>query len=301
MKKLLITGARGFIGSAITEKLAAEGKYEIYAVISGLQRAIPFAENVKIVCADLLNESERCKLIESIMPTFMFHFAWETSDLASSNNIKWLEASLHLARLFWDNGGKRFLFAGTGYEYSYNSGKALEYSPWQLNSGAFLYGICKHAFTTVSEQFARENNHQYVTARYFSIYGEGDDKPKRAIPSAIQSFLSGQKFICKSPNNIADYIYIDDAVDATIKTFESDFCGVINIASGLPQRMYDVFADIASILGRQELLFAENESICQSILVGDTNILNNKISYFCPTSLHAGLEKTIKWWKEYKI
>jgi nucleoside-diphosphate-sugar epimerase len=163
-----------------------------------------------------------------------------------------------------------------------------------------LYGICKRSFTNTAIHFFQESDIQYVTARYFTIYGGYDyRKIIAAIPVAIQSFLQGKPVVCKQPNNILDYVYVDDAAEATIKILESDFCGIVNIASGLPRMMSGVFSEIADILNCRELLSFEHEDVCRYIHVGDEDILNTKIGYVCRTDFHEGIRKTVQWWKDF--
>ncbi|MDR1501474.1 MAG: NAD(P)-dependent oxidoreductase, partial [Prevotella sp.] len=160
-----------------------------------------------------------------------------------------------------------------------------------------LYGASKLAFTNMAYSFFVGRNIRYSALRYFTLYGPGDENRIAAIPSAIRSFLQGEAVICENPNNIWDYIYIDDAAEATVSVLKSEFRGIINIASGIPRRMGDVFSVIANIMGCQKLLSFNNEEICRIILVGDTDILNNKVGYRCQMEFREGLENTIQWWK----
>jgi nucleoside-diphosphate-sugar epimerase len=84
-KRILITGASGFLGQVVTIKLAMEEKWDIYAVTTG-RRAISFPKNVTVICSDLFNEAKRIELMESIAPHILVHLAWETNDLFSDNN-----------------------------------------------------------------------------------------------------------------------------------------------------------------------------------------------------------------------
>jgi nucleoside-diphosphate-sugar epimerase len=293
--KLLITGASGFLGQAVTIKLAMEEKWDIYAIITG-RRVVSFPRNVKIISTDLFNENKRTELVESIAPHILLHLAWETNDLFSENNIRWLEASLHLMRLFANNGGQYLLFAGSAREIRGDLGKRKE--RYQSPEPLCLYGASKLAFTNMICSFLAMKNIQYSVLRYFTLYGPGDENRIAAIPSTIRLFRLGESVVCKNPHNIWDYVYIDDAAEATARVLKAEFCGIVNIASGLPYRMGDVFSEIADIMDRKKLLVLNNEEICHTVLVGDTEILNNQIGYRCRMELREGLEHTVQWWKE---
>jgi nucleoside-diphosphate-sugar epimerase len=130
------------------------------------------------------------------------------------------------------------------------------------------------------------------------MYGEYDDRPKRAIPWAIQSFLRHKPVVCEFPKNIWDYMYIKDAADATVQVLNAEYYGIINIASGISRQMKDIFLEIAHIMGSEEYLSFNDNNACKSTLVADTSILNKQIGYVCQTNFCDGLETTIGWWKK---
>jgi nucleoside-diphosphate-sugar epimerase len=148
MEKVLVTGASGFLGQAIVKKLSNEKKWEIYALASG-RHPVDFLSGIKKAYCDLLNPLEQKNIIDSIKPEIILHLAWDLSHeyfLESVNNIAWLEASLHLLRLFRESGGKYFLFAGSSAEYS----KEHNTTTGVVSSSGSLYGRCKLAFTNIA-------------------------------------------------------------------------------------------------------------------------------------------------------
>ena len=131
MKKLLITGASGFIGRHVVEELASRSEYDITAVVSG-RKEISFPENVRIEKADLLDPETIDNLIGKVQPELCCHFAWALNASGfktSPLNLQWLEASIRILRLFVKNGGKKFLFAGSSSEYTVKSGVSEERTP----------------------------------------------------------------------------------------------------------------------------------------------------------------------------
>jgi nucleoside-diphosphate-sugar epimerase len=293
--KLLITGASGFLGKAVTEKIASKNRWVVYAATSG-RRYVAFPDNVEVVNVDLLEGYNRQRMIESIRPDIILHLAWHAEDIDAESNIKWLEASLHLMCLFANSGGKQFLFAGTCQEIRNYFGKRKEQN---LDTGILsMYGASKYAFSNVAMAFFEKRNIRFVNMRYFTLYGPGDNGPLPAIPKAIRAFLGKKVFVCSNPNNIWDYVYIDDSVEATLKILESEFHGVINIASGLPLQMRDVFTIIANVMQCEDNLVFENQDVCKLILVGDTAVLEEKIGFKCKTPFEEGIKKTIEYFIE---
>lgn len=173
MEKVLVTGAGGFIGHAVVERLANMSEYEVTAVISG-RRPVAFPDNVRVETIDLLSETAREVLMERVRPNIMLHYAWGMEDsgfLRTDLNIRWLEISLHLCRLFLRHNGKRFLFAGTSSEYGTGF---FGYAESKQNQPRFsLYGSCKLSLEQTAGTLFKHHGVEFASARYFTVYGPG--------------------------------------------------------------------------------------------------------------------------------
>lgn len=299
MKTVLITGASGFLGQAIVKELSASEDWEIYAVTSG-RRAVSFPKGVHTVAADLTSESSRKELFQMISPHSMIHLAWNLSKrgfLNSDTNLTWMTASLDLLNLF-ARGGKRFLFAGSSSEYGYNRPICRESDATEPSD---LYGLCKLSFERIAAQFCASCGVECSTLRIFPVYGPGEGSTVHAIPAAIDALLRGEQFVCKGPNNIWDYVYVDDVAKAAVSVLESSFCGTVNIASGKGTPMRDAFCAVAAQLGREDLLLFENEHIPGKTLIGDTRVLREKLGFDEFTPFARGMKATVSWWKDQRM
>ncbi len=295
MKTLMITGAGGLIGSAVIRQLAQEDKNLIVAVTSG-RRKVFFPSNVREESANLLVPEEQRALLERVKPDVLYHLAWALDGegfLSSDNNIRWLEASCSLLRTFAEIGGKEFFFAGSSAEYG-----AGEYCKEDdICAPQSLYGECKLAFDRIADSFCRLNGIRFVCTRFFSVYGPGDRRLGRALPTAVQTLLKGEPFTCKGPNNAWDYVFTEDIGRAVSVIISSDITGPVNVSSGKAVTMKQVFTEISRELNGQKLLSFENENQSGHYLVGDNSVLRG-IGFFDYTPLEDGIRKTIQWWRE---
>ena len=295
MKKVLITGAGGFIGSRTVSAALKRSDWEIHVVTSG-KHSRSFPDGIIAHAADLGDSEQTKDLLQSLKPNVLIHLAWalEQRDYEkSSTNLMWVENSLRLLRLFFDEAGQRFVFCGTGAEYGQPGGRFSETAPVITRT---VYGSSKLYFEEICKNYCQINGFSFAAARCFSVYGEGDRRMYRAIPSAVMAFSEGKEFVCKSPNNVWDFVHVDDVAEAIVRIAESDYFGSVNVATGHPHLMRNVFKQIAEIMNCPELLrFEENESNT-TLLVADPTVLNQKIGFRCETDFDDGLRRTIQWW-----
>lgn len=287
MTRLLVTGSGGVIGQALLPLLKG---YEVYAVTRGSARLPPDVTPVK---TDLLNHNERRALIAELKPELCIHLAWDQqgADFRESlANSVWLFASFDLLDCFWQNGGRRFLFAGSSSEYDMHSGGFKE--DGAVGEGS-LYGQCKRLFTQVAGMYNKATTMEVAVARYFTVYGEHDRHEFGAIPSAIDSFARGLPVLCKSPFSIRDYISADDAAAATAALLDSGITGAVNIASGEPRAMREVFSLIAEIMGCPELLSFGD--VPGTALTADVSRMHGELGYRCVVDFREGIARTVKW------
>lgn len=288
METVLFTGGSGYLGSAVMERLGKTGEYNIIAVSSKPPKNVNGGGQWKLV--NLLNKDEVTALMNQVRPDILCHFAWSASGKGyrqSEDNLDWIEASFHLMRQFH---GRRLIYAGSSSEYELvdDSGKRS----WSL------YGTSKLMFETLAMEYCRENNISFASGRIFTVYGPGDIKVDAAIPSAIQTMLRGKPFRCNAPNNMWDYIFIDDAAEALTRLICSDVEGILDIGTGKPIFMRQAFQTIADIVGYPDCLMCNEDNTDSVRLVANVTHMKQKLDYTAEISFSEGIAKTVTWWKE---
>jgi nucleoside-diphosphate-sugar epimerase len=294
-KRLLLTGAGGFIGRHTVPDLLARG-YEVHAAEI---RAIEI-EGCQVHMANLLDAAEGKRLIEEVKPTHLLHLAWYVEHgkfWTSLDNTRWVEASLALLREFVANGGQRVVTTGTCAEYEMGHSLCVENeTPCRP---ATLYGACKYALSVMQAAFCRQAGVSQAWPRIFFLYGPGEPE-RKLIPSVITSLLNGREAPTTHGLQIRDFLHVEDVARGIVAVLDSPLEGEVNIGSGEPVSQKHVIETIAGRIGRPDLL--RLGAIAASAndperLVPDVARLRS--TGFTPKhTLDAGLELTIQWWRE---
>ncbi len=300
MKTVLLTGATGFIGQFAVSPLLA-GNYIVHAV-SSKPADFKKTENLFWHQANLLDENQTTNLIKTVRPTHLLHFAWYVEHgkfWNAAENLDWLQASLHLARQFAENGGERLVISGTCAEYDWAEGGVFSEESTALRPG-HLYGAAKHALNLTLSKFAEVSKLSYAWGRIFYPFG-ANEPANRLIPFVINKLLKNETAETSHGNQIRDFLCAEDIAKAFVALLESDVFGAVNIASGKGVKIADVIKQIAEIAGKPELLrigalpASKNEPL---EMVADTTRLREEVGWQNNFNLVEDLRETFEWWKK---
>lgn len=295
MKRVLVTGATGFIGRHSLPRLLESG-YEIHAV--GGQRA-PETPGRDIAWhqANLLEPGEITLLIEKIRPTHLLHFAWYAVPgkyWTAPENLAWVRATINLMQVFSDHGGARAVMAGSCAEYDWKFDYCSElFTPCRP---ATLYGACKQATQILLDGWSRQTGISGAWGRIFFLYGPGEH-PSRLVPSVINSLLRNEPARCTHGNQVRDFMHVEDVAGAFVALLNSDARGAVNIASGTAVPLRQVIHSIAGQMNKRELIqlgAVPAPAGEPAALIADVGRLRDEVGFRPRYELEQGIARIIE-------
>lgn len=252
MKRLLVTGGTGFMGTHCLRELLTCGYDEIHAVSrSGQGPTLP-----KVVwhAADLRQSNAAVRLIETVKPTHLFHAAWIATPgvyLTSPENIDWMQATIAMVRVFAEQGGERFLGVGTCAEYAPSDVPCDEAkTPLAPES---VYGHAKAATWHAIAAIGGAHKIKTAWGRIFVPYGPGD-LPQRLIPGTLAALRAGEPIALSSGEQKRDFVYAPDAAKMLAGLLGSDATGAFNIGSGEAPSVRSVIEALGDRFNARQLL-----------------------------------------------
>ncbi|MDQ3820353.1 MAG: NAD-dependent epimerase/dehydratase [Acidobacteriota bacterium] len=302
MKRVLLTGATGFIGRHCVPSLARRG-YEVHAVFRrvDVQGQSP-AGSVHWHQADLLRRDQVFELMAEVSPTHLLHLAWYAVPgkyWTSLENFRWVQAGLDLFEAFASAGGRRIVVAGSCAEYEWGADEPCSENRTPLKP-ATLYGTSKHALRIMLDAFAAQEELSAAWGRIFFLYGP-HEHPSRLVASVINSLLRGEPALCSHGRQVRDLLYVKDVAEAFVALLGSEVEGAVNIASGRARVLRDVIYEVADMLNRRDLVklgAVATPSGEPAVLAADVSRLTDEVGWRPERDMADGLEETIAWWKE---
>jgi nucleoside-diphosphate-sugar epimerase len=303
----LVTGAAGFIGSHLCERLLADGH-----AVTGID-----------CFTDYYPRPVKERNLSAVLgkPHFTFH-ELDLSEGVPAEVVRGVEWVFHLAamagltRSWLDFGSynrhnltathrlleavkgsptlKRVMYASTSSVYGkYASGD--ESLPTRPSSP---YGITKLA----AEQLCRVYNDEFgvpcVVLRYFSVYGPRQ-RPEMGYHVFINAILRGQPIPLTGDGlQVRGNTYIDDCVEATVRSVGAMPGEVFNLGGGELVTVIEVFRRLEKIIGKPAIIERHPPRKGDQLATGaDVTKLMRHLGWKPTTSVDEGLAKQVEWQK----
>ncbi|HYX69294.1 MAG TPA: NAD(P)-dependent oxidoreductase [Terriglobales bacterium] len=300
MSSALVTGASGFLGSALARCLAEKG-VSVYALVrpsSRLERLD--TSRVTVVAADTGRADGLQQALDGIRADYVFHLASYGVSQAERDPQLMCDGNAGLVcRLLEAIAGwkvRKFIQTGSCSEYApAEEGTRIgEEHPIRPMS---LYGAAKAAAVGSGRALAKQMGLPFLTLRPFMIFGPGE-APERLVPYLIAKLSRDQAVDLTAGEQKRDLVYVEDAAEAFYRAAQSAASeGALNVCSGRAVRVRAIAEAVADAMGKPRSLlrfgarpYREDEPMW---LVGDPSRMEEATGWRARAGLAEGIERMV--------
>jgi NAD dependent epimerase/dehydratase len=312
-KKVLVTGAGGFIGSHLTERLVRDGA-SVRALVHYNSRndwgllemlAPEVLKNVEIFTGDVQDPFSVRKAVKGT--DLVFHLAaliaipysYNAPQSYVTTNV---QGTLNVVQACLDENVGKVVHTSTSETY----GTAL-YAPIDEKhplQGQSPYSASKIGADKIAESYYLSFGLQAATIRPFNTYGPRQSA-RAVIPTIISQVLSGGPLKLGSLHPTRDLNYVEDTVDGFIKVAQSDKSAgqVINVGSGSEISIGELAKKIMKIIGAEVEIITDDQRIRPEKsevgrLLCDNSKARELTGWQPRVGLDEGLKRTVEWVRE---
>ncbi len=302
MKKILVTGGAGFIGSNTTRLLCDRGhKVIVFDNLStGYEKLVD--KRAKFVKGDLLNRGEITRALKGI--DRVFHFSATSYIKASIDNpVACFEnnvmATVNLLEGMRKNNIKYIVASSSASVYG--EPEMIPVKEDSVKKPLQPYGGSKLAVEAVLSSYYFSFGINSTSLRYFNAYGPYDEMQPitRAVPNWIKQVLNDQPIsLYWKGKQLRDYVFVEDIARAHLAVMDLPGYNYFNVGSGNGVVMIDLLKSIFKAIGRQTpVIDLGKRPGDPTRLVADTTKIRNAVGWKPVHSLDEGIKTTVEYFR----
>ena len=316
---MLVTGAQGFLGSWLAERLLDEGAH-VVTLLRDIEPESRFhsagiADRCTQVRADLTDYQSLTRALNEHDVRSVFHLAAQTivgtanrSPLSTfETNIRGTYTLLEACRTLGvvSSSIERIVVASS--DKAYGRHEQLPYKEDFALQPLYPYDVSKAATDMLTRSYAATYGLPTAVTRLANIYGGGDPNGSRIVPDTIHALLAGKRPVIRSDGSPErDYIYVEDAVDAYLTIAgslddQSNHGRAWNAGSGEPVSVRDLVDRLVAVAGSDAEPDIRGEGtphgeIDRQFL--DSSAIRDELGWRPKWTLDDGLAATWRWYRE---
>ena len=295
--RVLVTGASGFIGSHLVSRLISSGA-EVHAVS---RRPLPGPEGPAWHVANITDSAKCVELVGTVSPDVVFHLASAVTGARDVDLVVPLMAANQgaavnlLTAIAKAAPSARIVLAGS-IEEPHQHDDLTPHSP---------YAAAKWAASAYARMFAALWDVRASVLQIAMVYGPAQPDLTKLVPYATLELLRGGVPRLSSGTRLVDWVYIDDVVDAFVRTVDADAAigKVFDICSGRLVSIRDTVELLNLIVGgeAQPQFSALADRRMDRAQRGDPRAAGELLDWRASTALEDGLRKTVAWNAEHAV
>jgi len=304
MTTCLILGGNGFLGSHLAEGLVKKG-YDV-RVFDSFQTGMANLETIKgkieIINGDFLNHADVFQALKGM--DYVFHYIGTTVPATAIKDPIYdvqtnIIGTVRLLQLAVTSKVKRVIFPSSGGTV-YGEPASLPVQETHALNPMDPYGISKLAIEKYLDYFNRAYGLDYLILRYSNPYGERQSPhgQQGVIPVFLNRIKMGERPVIYGDGSTErDYVYVGDAVEATITALEKKTVHkIFNVGSGVGTSINQLIELMSGVAGRKiEPVYAEDTAVRVQKVVLDVSRMRDEVGWKPSTSLQEGIERTWRW------
>ncbi len=302
MKKVLVIGATGFIGSNLVKYLV-NLDLEISILVRDRNNLDIFSQNL----LDKLNIIEGDFLIPNSYLENLpyFDYIYQLAPGAISHGIRneedYSQEIIYASGKLFDfalNNNSKIIYASSIKVYGNCNDKILNEN--SIPNPTTIYGKTKLEIENLLSNFSKKGL-DFVAFRNSNIYGPGQNPKYGAITTNfILNALNNKPLrIDGNPLYLINFIYIEDLLSAYIKAMDSNSNGIFNLCNEITISLEDYAKEIIKITNSKSIIDIRGERVDSLNLSNlDPSLLKKKLNWDIKFDIKEGLKRTIEYYKK---
>lgn len=297
MKKVIVTGANGFIGSSLIKKLVANNVEVVAVDITFVAERLPATDLITKVESGV--DAALAEKIPAGEYDAFYHLAWRGVNGAEKADptvqLANIQMAVDCANVCKQIGVKKLLCAGTVAENATYSLPNLTQT-----SGGMMYGVAKHACQLIVEDYCKNIGLSFVWMQFSNIYGVGN-KTGNLVSYTLGELMAGKEATFGPALQPYDFIYVDDLIEAVYRLGANETKKAFYyIGSGNPRILKEYLLRIGELAGYSDKVgvgIRPDDGIKYSMDMFSNKDLVEAIGEYVSTDFDNGINKTIEWLK----
>jgi len=297
-KRVLVTGARGFIGRDLVDALVA--RRADVAVLDVVPPDAKETEGITVYTGDVADSAFVKECVGGCRPEIVFHLAAfkerssDVDDFYRAVGVNVIGSLNLLSALVRQGGVSSAVVLGTAEEYGKNESPFTES---MREAPVTAYSWSKLCVTNLCSMCHSLYGLPVVVLRPTLAYGPGQEAGM-FLPSLIRSLREGREFVMTAGEQTRDFVYVTDLVDAMIRASGAEGAAgeVINIGSGSAVKLLEIVTMVERLMDRQGLVRVGGRDYRPDEIMDyrvDTSKAKRLIGWQATTGLDEGVRRTI--------
>ncbi len=306
MKRVLVSGAAGFVGANLARRLLSDG-YDTHLLVragSARWRIAEIEKDAELHAAELEDAEAVARVVAQARPEWIFHvaarggYSWQADagEIVRANVL----GTANLLEACLRTGFEAFVNAGSSSEYGPKDHAPTEDEPLEPRGA---YALTKASATILCDLVARREQARISTLRLYSVYGPYEE-PGRLVPALAVAALQGRLPPLVSPLIARDFVHVDDVSTAFLlaaSSAEQKPGAIYNVGTGRQITLGEAVAVVRTQLGiaAEPQWGSMHERDWDTVVwVADVRKISAELGWRARLSFEQGFAQVVSWFRE---